>query len=454
MDKKTQFQIQTSQGKLIKYKETLETLQESRDILIKNSTQSNSDNSIIIELKQKYSNLESKQQLLKKDINANVNNISNANNNLLVLDKLKDNKLNEEDTILLDEINRIEENKIEVLNKHKLLLDSSYNDKIELINNIELIKNELEIQNNIIAQLQIESHSSRQQILNDLHDKKQNKINLQEHIDNFEINNNNFTLQIQELENQNTQLIEFKKLLIDFEYNIDSNTNTNTNTNNIITLSNYYTIFNDLDLDKTIPINDKIFQIDKLIKNNKSKIDFINKKYNKSTQSNSIKLKMILETYNKINRIKIIGSKEILKIEKEKKHNLEIILEDMKNKYNIFETDIINNIYINLENKNNEIKSDKIRSDERLIIMKKRIIEDYENEKDRLNNIIITSKINLDNIQNDFNNLTIDINNTKDLIEKENSIENELNKIDSEILNYKNIIKQIENDIEKLSSIV
>ena len=446
MDKKTQFQIQTSQGKLIKYKETLQTLQESRDNLINKSTQCNQDKSIIIELKQKHTNLELKQQLFKKDINVNVNNISKANNDLLVLDKLKNNKLNEEDNILLEELIRIKEHKIEIYNKHKLLLETSNNDKIELFNNIDLIKNELQIQNNIIAQLQIESHSTRQTILNDLHDKKQNKIVLQQHIDNFEINNNSFTLQIQDLENQNTQLIEFKKLLIDSEYNLDSNTN------NITLLSNYYTIFNELNLNIILPINDKISQIDKLINNNQSRIDFINKKFNKSTQSNNIKLKMILDTYNKINRIKVIGSKEILKIEKEKKSNLEIILEDMTNNYNTFESNIINILYNNLENTNNELETDKIRSNERLIIMKKRIIEDYENEKNSLNNIIINSKINLENIQNDFNNVTIDIKNTKELLAKENSIEDELEKIDFEIINYKNIIKQTESDIEKLSS--
>ena len=161
---------------------------------------------------------------------------------------------------------------------------------------------------------------------------------------------------------------------------------------------------------------------------------------------------MILDTYNKINRIKVIGSKEILKIEKEKKSNLEIILEDMTNNYNTFESNIINILYNNLENTNNELETDKIRSNERLIIMKKRIIEDYENEKNSLNNIIINSKINLENIQNDFNNVTIDIKNTKELLAKENSIEDELEKIDFEIINYKNIIKQTESDIEKLSS--
>ena len=64
---------------------------------------------------------------------------------------------------------------------------------------------------------------------------------------------------------------------------------------------------------------------------------------------------MILDTYNKINRIKVIGSKEILKIEKEKKSNLEIILEDMTNNYNTFESNIINILYNNLENTNNII---------------------------------------------------------------------------------------------------
>jgi len=317
MDKKTQFQIQTSQSKLIKYKDTLTNLQVSRNDIESTASQSNPDRSKIIELKSRQVNLELKQQLFKKDINLNVNNISNANKELLVLDKIKDDKIVEEDNILEDELIRIEEDIIKAKNSHKSSIDTAYIDIIDICQNIELIKTELEIQNDIILQVQLESHYSRKQILDDLHNKKQEKLNNQQHINNFKESEYNFLIQIQSLEKTNTNIIEFKKMIIDLEYNLYHDP---------LILSNYYIEFN---LDTQLNINDKITQLDIILNDNKNRIQFIDKKFNKQKQNNTIRLKNILDTYNKIDRFKLIGYKTQIKIEKEKKNVLENILSDL-----------------------------------------------------------------------------------------------------------------------------
>ena len=83
MDKKTLFQLQTSQSKLIKYKETLETLLDARTKLEENATQANPDRSKITELRKTQTSLEAKLQQLKKDINTNVNTITDTKKKII-----------------------------------------------------------------------------------------------------------------------------------------------------------------------------------------------------------------------------------------------------------------------------------------------------------------------------------------------------------------------------------
>ena len=437
MDKKTQFQIEISQSKLVNYKKTLETLQESRKNIINSSTQ---DKTKFDELTLKYSNLEDKQDLIKKNIINNVNKISITNEEILHVDKIKDNKLNIEDDIYKNELIRIEENSIEIQNTNNNTLKLAYIDKIDLCSNIEIIKNEINLQNNIISEIQFNSHYSRKQILKNLHFQKKEKIILQDQINNFKENDTNFTIQIENLENQNTQLIEFKKLIIDYEYNLDYDK---------LELDNYY---NEINLDKHLSINEKLSNLDKLIYNNQKQINFISKKFNKTKHTNSIILNNILDKYNNVNRIKVLASKDIIKIEKEKKIQLENILQDLNNKYNTYENSIINKIKDDLNTINIELENDKSRSNDRVNIMKTRIIEDYKNDKNILNNVIIECKNNIEKFQNNLNDITIELNNIKKMIESENIIESEIYKIDSEILKYQNIIKQIESDIKILNS--
>ena len=119
MNKKLEFQIQSSQGKLINYREILTTLQSSKSNLETVILSSNPNRSKIIELKQLQINLETKLQTLKKSLTTSTNYINNKTQDYVLLDTKYDNKLLEEDNILKDELKRIEEQIIETHINHE-----------------------------------------------------------------------------------------------------------------------------------------------------------------------------------------------------------------------------------------------------------------------------------------------------------------------------------------------
>ena len=455
MDKKTQFQIQTSQSKLLKYKKILAELEESKlNIESKSITSSSLDtikSNNIKELRLLQSNLESQIQLLKLNISKIANNITNKKQELSSLNSILESKNIEEDFIIKEELLRIEAQIIEVKEIHKTNVDNAFLDNLNLFNDIEIIKTELQKQNEVIGQIQTNSHSSRKQTLLELQAKKQNKLITQQTITTINENESEFTNQLLYLESNIIELNEFKKLLIDSNYNDNINNVDNDIDNDTNTKLSYYN--NKYNLDTYLySFTDKINKLDNIIDETKLKLQFINKKYEKNKQSNSFRLKSILDTYNKVNRIKVIGYKDQYKIEKEKRTQLENILLEMTNKYNTFETIILENINANFININNELENDKVRAVNRLSIMKARALEDYNNDNITINCNIDYNKLELETLRFTFDNIKTELNNIKNILEKEDDIESKLESINIEINKYKDIIQQIENDIEKLNA--
>ena len=455
MNKKLEFQIQSSQGKLINYREILTTLQSSKSNLETVILSSNPNRSKIIELKQLQINLETKLQTLKKSLTTSTNYINNKTQDYVLLDTKYDNKLLEEDNILKDELKRIEEQIIETHINHEKDIKLAYIDKTELLSNIDLLNSELALQNNIITELQMKAHSSRKQILNELHIKKQDKNISNQHITNLKDNEKNFTEQLLYLETTNLNLLDFKKLIVESEYTIDFDKSK---------LINYYEEYAEYKLgtyldtlpDTQLSINEKLVILDNVINSNQSRILYIKKKYDKNILSNSIIIKNIIEkynnTHNNIHNKKVIGFKDQFRIEREKGNQLETIIADIYNKYNTFEINIIAIINNKLVIAIQDLENDKIRAIERLTIMKQRIIEEFKNEQINTNSIIDNTKSNLFNMRIEFDNIKSDLENTKQMLESENQFESELDKINIEINKYQTIIQQIENDIVKLTS--
>ena len=405
MNKKLQFQIQTIQSKLIQYNNNIENLKQSKINLqnklissnenakITETTESENNNNNIIELKQKSIDIEIQHKILKQNISKLKTEIQNNTYKLNNLDDIYNTKLIDEETIYKEELFRIEEQHIIVKHNQSKLIETALNDKIQLNYDIEVLTNEMQLQNNIITQLQIISHSSRKNILQDLHDQKQQKQTNQQQINNIKENEFEYDNNLKSLEDKQLQLIEFKKIIIDNEYNIRYNVNYNDK--QMQQLVTYYNEYKEYNINIDLSFNDKIVKIDNMININQTKINSMNKQNGKNKQINNIKIKDIIDKYNIKDRIKVIGYKDQFKIEKQKRDLLENILKDICLKYDTYDDIIIKNINNNIENEFDNLLNDKIRANDRFNITKMRISEDFDNNKLILNNLIIDNNLNL-----------------------------------------------------------
>ena len=453
MSKKIQYQINILKEKINTYNDIIIALLEKRNTIkaqiavtildTKNDSNSNSDSNILKDLQDKQLSLELHQKLLKNNISIMINDIKKYENDIEYLNSSHKKNISNEDTINNEELSRIEEQKIIIIEQNKIDLDLAYIEKEKIYNEIDFIKDELTLQNNAVMQIQITSHSNRKKTLDELHMKKQTKLININSITNYKNNETVIFNQIEELQNINTDILNFKSTIIDLNYSINSDTNSDTSK-----LLNYYNHYN---LDINLSINDKIIILDKLMNDNEKQINSLKAKYEKQKKINTFTIKNINETYNKNNRVKIIGCKDQFKIEKEIKNKLENSLKILTDKYNTFNTTIIDNINNNLLNAQNELKNDILRSSDRLNIMKKRLLDDFRVEKQNKLNLIEDSKTKLLDLSNQFNNSIKDLEAVKIDIKIKNNITNEIDSIDSEIQKYQSIIQQMTLDINKLN---
>ena len=346
MDKKKQFQKQLLASKIKENTIILSKLEKSYNDLIDNynsnstintSNTSNTSNSIIISntkiignmnntvttnnsvnidnlntLQQHKFTLENNKKNIKQNINNLTLTISQLEHNLKVLPlNTKDTLINEID-ICNDEHQRIENDRLETINNHFENIKKANLDKEELLKDIELLKVNINLQSNVIYNIQKECHSSRKNILENLKEKKQLKIKLNNTIENATLNKNSFIEQINNLNNSIDNLIEFKKLLVNESYDTDT-------LSNLTELENYYKLYN---IDTSIVLNDKLTIIDTIISNNKTQILLFEKKLSKTEILNSYNIKESINNYNTKDTCKVLTYKDKFKIEKEKKNKL------------------------------------------------------------------------------------------------------------------------------------
>ena len=447
MSKKAQYQINTLKEKIIIYNDTIKTLYDKRNTIKENldfssKTDTNTDTDTIKTLQNKQSSLETQQQLLKQTIFNISNEIKIYESDLVNLNLIHTTNINNEDTISNEELSRIEEQKDSIIKQHIINLELKYSDKQNLYNDLELIKNEIELQKNKVIEIQIKSHSNRKQTLDELHKKKQNKLSNQEFINNFKNNETMFSNQIIDLENTNKEILEFKKNIINFNYDVDCDSNL---------LLNYYNNYN---IDANLSINDKVLILDKISTNNEKQINLLKSKYVKQQYTNNIRIKNSFDAYNKTNRNKIVGYKDQFKIEKTQKQILDTILQTIVEQYNTFDDIVIGNINNDLLIAMNELDNDIVRSFDRLNIMKNRIIDNFNSEKETKLNLIEKNKTKLTDLYNEFNIIIVELENVKANIKKSIVITNEIDIIDIEIKKYETIINQMMLDIDALNEVV
>ena len=443
IDKKKQFQIQTVQSKLDNYKQTLTTLLESHKQLSNNLELNNPNYDNLDKLNSNKIVLENTLKELKKNIAKTTNNITKLSYSLKELPSIRINKYNEEELILKQEIDRIELQKIEDRVKYDKSIEQAHLDKLKLIDDISIIQNAILEQNNIILQIQTNTHSSRKDTLLQLHQKKEDKNNIKKQINNINIIDNLVNNQIIELKHTIKNLEEFKIMLVDKIYNTNTNTDNSTDT-----LDNYYVDFN---IDKELLLNDKINIIDIKINDLHNKINNITIKINKNKTSNTSRINTIIDNYNKTTRGKVIAYKDSFKIEKEKKKQLQLILDTLNYQYDTFENNIISNINLNYTNIINELHFDIIRANERLIIMKFRINLEYETETNRIKDEISILNLNIIELSKTYFNTNKELQNLLITIDKENSVGKDIAKLNEEIQKYKAMIMQNETNIMLLS---
>jgi hypothetical protein len=444
MDKKKLFQKQLLQSQIDEHTITLSKLQITYDTL-KLQTDGNTSNvTISINLlSDQIKNLENTKKLNKNKISDTQTYISKLEEELKYHpDTIKD-KIDNEDNIYNDEIDRINNDKEEIEQNNIQTINNAIIDKDNLIKEIDLIKNNIQNQTSIINNIQILCHSSRKNLLDSLKEQKQLKLIVNNNINNLNITSNVFIQNINNLEIDIINLIEFKKLLVDSEYNTDNTDNTD-NTQ----LNEYYSYYK---IDINLLLNDKISFIDNLITNNKQTILLQQRHKQISENINKLQITESLNTYNTTNNNKVLTYKDKFKIEKEKKKYLETILADKLNLYNNYEKlviDKINNLY---EIQLKELDIDTINALDRLNITKIRINLENENNKNKLKEKLDTNYLELEKLHLDILNASSQIKLLSTQIEKANSINTELSILENKMKKHKDIIMQTEKDLLSLN---
>jgi len=272
-NKKKQIQISNAKSKLDSYKETLINLQKTKESIKQNIINSNTDNSKLQELEEDHNNLESILKSLKIILTNNTNQITVLTQDLKNLPGNRNQSLMVEDIILSDELERIEIQRKEAQDLYDSSIIEAKLNKLKLIEDIDLISNSLQEQNSILTDLQIEAHSSRKNTLEQLHQKKVDKINMHKHLNNFKSQETFINNQIDTLKLSINNLNEFKHIIIDFEYasnQVSSDMEPSTmepstmepSTTPPIDINKMNTFYTEFNLDKSLSLNEKINNIE------------------------------------------------------------------------------------------------------------------------------------------------------------------------------------------------
>jgi len=220
MDKKTYFQQNLLKTKI---NEITIKLKDKETILNDLINKKNSICNLHIDLNTINNNilkLETQKLSYKKTFNHLSSTISNIKTKLKEYPDTVIEKIKKENNILNDEIERIELDRIETVFIHKEELNKVYLDKECVLNNITLYKAEITYHNDYIDNLQLELHKTRKNTIDQLKENKSKKINLNNEVKTYNETINNFKNKINELNQNNNELENFKKLVIDNEYNV------------------------------------------------------------------------------------------------------------------------------------------------------------------------------------------------------------------------------------------
>ena len=435
MDKKKQFQIENLKSKLQVHYGKYRQLNSSYNDLLQQQKLINPNLETIKQLKDNKDNLETQIRNNKKTI-SNLNNQRSDNKHKLEkIPQEQATKINDEINIKQDELERIENQRIYENIELKQSLEGAELDRLQLVQEINIVKKELECQNQVICDLQISAHAARKGVLADLHQKKQNKLAIKEEQDNLQNQIAIVNKQNDELRINLEKLAEFKRMIVDMNYH--SNTDKEK-------LDSYYVEFN---IPKKTLINEKLKLIDSLIVNLKRKKEIMNRRFDRNKKAQEERISDIINNYNTVHRVKVIGYKDQYKAEKGRRDNLLEILNDLQNRYDNFDNDIIENINETFSRTINTLNEDILRAEERLDIMTNRINNKYEEYKTYLEQEEININQMITKLSLEINMANEQIKQITMQIEKEDALGIEAEKIKVEMDKYEALINQIESDL-------
>ena len=440
MDKKKLFQIDNLKSKLQTYYGKYKELNNTYNELLQQQLIINPNLDNINQLKKHKEVLETQIRNTKKTISNLSNQRSDNKQKLEILPQEQTIKINDEITIKKEEVERIANQRIYETQEMKQKLETAELDRLQLAQEIECVKLELEKQNHVITNLQISAHANRKGILADLHQKKNNKIIIKEEQETLQKQIELVEKQNEDLQIKLEKLNSFKRMIVDMNYNTPTDKQK---------IDSYHIEFN---IPKKILINEKLKLIDSSIINLTRKNDIMNRRFDRNKKAQEERITEIINNYNSVHRIKVIGYKDQYKAEKGKRDTLLDILNDFKSKYDNYDIIVIGNINETFSRTINTLDEDILRAVQRLEIMTNRINDKYNQYKIYLENEEI-------NINETIKNLSLEINNANEKkkeitiqIEKEDAFGIQAEKIKEEMCKYEVMINQTESDIAVLEA--
>ena len=442
MDKKITFQKKLLNSQLTENTIIVSKLENKCHELGKQLDTINSNLTINTDLhtiQNKILSLEQQKSTYKNTMIFLTHKISKCNKEIEEIPQTIINDIKNEHTILTNELERIDIEMIECINQNKEEIDKAKIEKQILLTKINNIKQDIYSNDTDLSELQLKLHYSRKIIINDLKKMKHSKTNLKNEIIINKERLNLFTEELIILKENNIELEHFKALLIDAEYNLE---------HNIIQLTEYHNKFNIMN---TLVLNETLTLINTIITNNTNQIDYINKTIIKLNINNTSFANAANNEINSKNHSNIIPYKDNYKLFKQKKKELQTILDQLLNTYNNYETLIINKINYKYKEISDILECDSKKAKERFNIINIRINKESETNKIKLDEEIINTKLELKDTEISISKTSQYIKNLKIHIETKNTINIELLNLEITINKHKTIIKQIETDLSSLN---
>lgn len=473
INRRNQFQLQLLTQKINDNKNKLNQLTTARDNLINTSTsnntnleeQSTAQQNKLITLAEQKQLLENQNVEIRSFITKSRGDHSSITNQLKLLpSKLATDQKQEQD-IYNEEIHSIECRIKEAGEQHLENLNQLVIDKSNLADDIIKYQNELSIMNDNITAIQENAHGFRKNTIQELQQRKQQKVTLQQMINNHNQQRDIYITTQNNTQDEIDKLTSLKSKAIDRFYS--------SNTNNL--LSDLQTILANLNLEvpnktfETTPgttpgttpselLSTIVAYIDNKITTNKTILANINNK----TEKLDKRLSVIYDTHylnsNSSNDIKTRchhpSYKQEFKTAKLEKEQLQKTIDTLIAKNTNWENEMITTARVNYQNILNELENDRQRAAERLEIMATRLTEQNITKLSDLQNQIKELEDNLADASNKLQNNKTEITKIEQEIQLANSTQIEINKLNTQITTLENTISKIQLDIDSLSNLV